>query len=984
MMAEEVAQLVREVERVVTAPYIPSLQNLYTLVQNTSRSGIQSWALQKPCQVELLAALLVENLARSRVALPLLTAFGHVSIFRDHIIGQEPILLDALLEKAVVGNETERETQYHAACTALLSSPLPAGFVPPARLAGFISKLVSIIAANPQAQTIAPLHTLMIGIRGSPSLLDEIPTEVMSNMQTELTKTLRNLDDHMGNLLGLATFAEISSSQRKSANGRGIQSWLMNAHDFFGPRRGMKTLDLVVLRVILACSSNCNSLTPSQAAESIRLAVCIADAVDPDVKSSWISQNASKIAKLCEKVSRDNSKREIQIMEYDESVTHELLQFIVDTLTGDVSGITSMVNLQISDLLLSEFKSGLSQPMVKSVLGSASTKHAVVGLLERFPVGPAREQCQDSLVCYCACSRLQNQNILDLFEIFTAAAISHGGDSNDAMILRSFVARTSKSLSQPRCAFSQSDRSAFRSSFILRDRRDFSSRQHVIRDWRAAITETYLQVADMSHSTLLKKVEEICFDLERRCYDVEEPVRSIEKERDFYRKDVEQLKQENAELTNKLEGATGAIAALQKDLTKHQELAGATNSRAEELARALELARQELHSIQSRSSTALQEEKEKLRSIELELIVTSTEKDELLEELQESLRQLESANESLEQTRQNSSKEKMSFEEKIKHLENEAVNFGNLLETKTAQNNHKEGEIERLLQESGNQHAEIHTLRLAMENQSQVIEQLRKALQETGDKAKAELEAFKRESVTEIAILRSDAAQHHQEISRLKRELQTAANNASNELQTKEKRIRQLERKVQSLRDERAAKAREFSEAQQHIGRLMNVMGFSTSSNSEGKPTDSLQRSRAGTEVVHSQSRGKSIPIDDEDEQDLAESFESLASNLQGPTLEGLRGGSPSSRTVQIATTKAPTTESNAFAAVKENRQALVEANRNNSVNFNMIAEPKSGQPAATSDDFEHENGLQHLDLDMELELPKDFFSASTTFSGSI
>lgn len=104
-----------------------------------------------------------------------------------------------------------------------------------------------------------------------------------------------------------------------------------------------------------------------------------------------------------------------------------------------------------------------------------------------------------------------------------------------------------------------------------------------------------------------------------------------------------------------------------------------------------------------------------------------------------------------------------------------------------------------------------------MENQSQVIEQLRKALQETGDKAKAELEAFKRESVTEIAILRSDvgqpgkncifimligqltslqAAQHHQEISRLKRELQTAANNASNELQTKEKRIRQLERKV--------------------------------------------------------------------------------------------------------------------------------------------------------------------------------------------
>lgn len=173
------------------------------------------------------------------------------------------------------------------------------------------------MAANPGAETIAPLHALMTGLQGSPNFINEVPTEVMSNLQLEFTKTLRSLDDHMGNLLGLATFAQISTTQRAQLDqhhGASSPSWLVNIQHFFGPKRGMKTLDLVVLRVILACSSNCNNLTPGQAAESIRLAICIADAVDPEQKGVWISSNSSKITKLCEKLARDNLNREIQIM----------------------------------------------------------------------------------------------------------------------------------------------------------------------------------------------------------------------------------------------------------------------------------------------------------------------------------------------------------------------------------------------------------------------------------------------------------------------------------------------------------------------------------------------------------------------------------------------------------------------------------------------------------------------------------------------
>lgn len=135
-MAEGLTRLVREVERVVTAPYVPSLQvgrprlvpkkqsdnvldqDLYNLVQHSSSSAIASWALQKPCQVGLLADALVEGLSRSRVALPLLAAFGEeyklmpfnfsvlmniasATRFRDALLCRHPVILDTFLEKAV-------------------------------------------------------------------------------------------------------------------------------------------------------------------------------------------------------------------------------------------------------------------------------------------------------------------------------------------------------------------------------------------------------------------------------------------------------------------------------------------------------------------------------------------------------------------------------------------------------------------------------------------------------------------------------------------------------------------------------------------------------------------------------------------------------------------------------------------------------------------------------------------------------------------
>ena len=165
---------------------------------------------------------------------------------------------------------------------------------------------------NPSGETIAPLYKLMTGLQSSPGVLSEVPCETMSTFQTELTKTLRNLDDHMGNLLCLATFARMANASIQ--HGPQKPSWLENIQHFFGPKRGLKTLDLVVLRVILACSASSRGLSAGKAAESIRLAIEVCDSVDVDRKKAWIAANLSKITNLREKVTRDEIDQEVQLM----------------------------------------------------------------------------------------------------------------------------------------------------------------------------------------------------------------------------------------------------------------------------------------------------------------------------------------------------------------------------------------------------------------------------------------------------------------------------------------------------------------------------------------------------------------------------------------------------------------------------------------------------------------------------------------------
>lgn len=619
------------------------------------------------------------------------------------------------------------------------------------------------MAGKPCAATIAPLHTLMNSIQESPRVLDEVPPQVMSNFQQEFTKTLRNLDDHMGNLLCLATFARIASSRNhhtENQHGPEPPSWLLNIQHFFGPKRGLKTLDLVVLRAILACSSNCTTLTPSQAAESIRLAIFVADAVDPGQKQAWISGNASKIAKLCEKVARHGLDREIQMMgvtfllslrpvaelpsqildlglrilvsrdsravlgvmpprlvsrltdsltSCDESVVYELLRFTVDALKDDNPNRGSLFNLHVADLLLSGFQLTESQPVVTSLLNSVSTKETIASLLGRFPVRPNQAQCHGSEVCFCASSALKNKIFLSLFEAYFTAALSQNGNTTDVLVIKTFVDRAAKSLTNENCSFRTASQDSRGS--LLRNRQELASAPSAARDWRSGVTEVFMRSAQATHDNMMKKIGDICIDLERRCYDVEAPLRSVEEERDRHISEAEQLKLQNGELQRQLEQSSHTVSSLQQSMAHLEEEAESAYSRVEELSTSLDSAHQELQEQHRLSKETLHMEREMARTRELDLIATSTEKDDQLEELQVELGRLRSEIEQIRHSLNIVSRENAHSSETSTSLQNELAEAKALLEANKSICSQKESEIKRLLTDSEDVRMELGTLR---------------------------------------------------------------------------------------------------------------------------------------------------------------------------------------------------------------------------------------------------------------------------------
>lgn len=210
----------------------------------------------------------------------------------------------------------------------MLTVPLPGEIPAPASLPTFFLTRLELAVEAPSAITIRPVYSLLAGV--GPTLLEVLPAEATSRLHEQLSRMLQSLGDRPSILLCLAIFARFlpgpspvyRTSETPSPNLDAAPSSVAvlpnearrydKIRKYFNARRASKTLDLVVLRVVEACSSSF-SLKCCEAVESLSLAQEIVRVVDNAERVSWLKNSGPMTRKLFEKVLRQDINLEVRL-----------------------------------------------------------------------------------------------------------------------------------------------------------------------------------------------------------------------------------------------------------------------------------------------------------------------------------------------------------------------------------------------------------------------------------------------------------------------------------------------------------------------------------------------------------------------------------------------------------------------------------------------------------------------------------------------
>lgn len=377
---------------------------------------------------------------------------------------------------------------------------------------------------------------------------------------------------------------------------------------------------------------------------------------------------------------------------------------------GGLPTQNSLPDLRLAQLILEGFQASHSAALASAMLDSVSTKEMIFSLLGSFPISSNKSTCEGEIACSSTKIALQNKVLASLFEVYFSATLARNGNNIEALVMKSFLDRAATSSFNNDCSFFVSDLEKFRRSVSLRSEKEFAA-QPTTRNWQSGVIETMMLNAQGSRDLMMKKIQDVCVDLESRCYDVEGPLRFAEEERDRHIFESDQLKIQKADMERQLEASSKGISELQESLAQLEEHATSACSRVEELSASLNSARQELEDQRRQADSTLQREMEMARGRELELIATCTGKDDQLEEQQENMHALQCENQEMRQNLDGVLKEQAGSLESSVSLRHELTESKHLLELKNQLCSEKEDEVQRLLAETLEMQKEIMNMK---------------------------------------------------------------------------------------------------------------------------------------------------------------------------------------------------------------------------------------------------------------------------------
>lgn len=362
-----------------------------------------------------------------------------------------------------------------------------------------------------------------------------------------------------------------------------------------------------------------------------------------------------------------------------------------------------MSNIQVAAAILSGLQRLESHPSSSAVAEVTLSlgKDSMSELIERFPRQCRQSECNQSITCHAALATAENELLVDLFDLYSCASVQSANGDNTRQtgvsIISKFTSQVKKSMCENKCSYAATKPVGLRDAFSYLNINDISPNPR--RDWKAGISETLMSNARASHDGLMKKVEEVCHDLEHRCYNTEAPLRMIEEERDGSSVEAEQLRQQNTEMASQLQQAFNTIDGIQWNMSNLEDHAGVATARVEELSANLDAAQKKMEEQRRSFEESIRSEREKSWTKELDFLATLTAKEDQLEELQTESNDRRAENEELRQTVDSISKEQATTLENVASLRREVSWLEGLLESNQQLTALKDEEISRLMAE---------------------------------------------------------------------------------------------------------------------------------------------------------------------------------------------------------------------------------------------------------------------------------------------
>ncbi|KAI9715876.1 MAG: hypothetical protein M1812_005696 [Candelaria pacifica] len=866
--------LTQEIRRIVLSPYPVSLKKLHDITSRIDDSTILYWAEGHPCQVDPLASAVLEALQLWPFALSILQRLSLIVDFRNAILSQQPLLLDDLLKKAIDPlNDTE---QYLLPCVALLSAPLPHDMPYPASMPGFFLRAVEHAAQTPSATTIRPIYALLAG--SCNGLLTILPSQTVARFQEQLIKVLKNLEDHSVNLLCLATFATIIKSQKESSLPTSeASSWISSPESgpsaenqprfepirqFFTPKKAPKILNLVVLRVVYACSGSGN-LTSAEALESVKLAKEIVDAVEPNLRDAWLQSNAALTRKMNEKVLKSSIAPDLRLQALDfissllagncippeiaclfqgmfiencgkaheifsldrlsitaklklfaaideAGVTHVLRIALNVAARQDLPSITFLAHLKATERLIRGLTGAIekSSKIRQNILCAVASNELSAPLkcfLETC-IPDFKGTCPDYSICPAACAGAHRQLCLAISTLLIKTALYSSADNIGIEVsLAVSLLERQQAFAAPviLCSVRCLDRSDHAVGVLqLVEQVSNASTQRRSHRWRERLGLDLSKEAASRNEIILQTVGEVCRDLEDRCETVEQPLK-------FEMTRVEELALRNRELEAEAAERGHFLSGLEVEKSRLEGHVQTAEAHANEiLQRCQDLETQALQAYRDIEEITTSG-RDEVKRLELEHIASTSCQDDLLDEQRD----------------------------EIKRLIQETVDISADLELVKTSSNRKDTEIYELQAAEKTLKAELATLSLNLDMNIKAAESMEAKHIEAKDSIRRELETIMKHHELKLAEAAEQTTRtqlsHRSELHELEQQRQNTAKRNDMKRQRYDFKVCALEETVAELRLEIRHKTKEFMEVQELSRQLVALMGHDTTSGSQ-------------------------------------------------------------------------------------------------------------------------------------------------------